>query len=228
LPAGAASLLASKKWFWRGMMELEQRNRGSYHDFIRSYAACAAFADAQIGRVLDALENSSRAENTIVVLWSDHGFHLGEKNHIEKFALWEKSTHIPLLVAAPRVTQPGARCHRPVDMMALYPTLLELCGLPPDAKCDGHSIVPLLRNSEAAWDRPAVMTYMRGNHAVRTDRWRFIRYADGTEELYDHDNDAHEWTNVAHDERFAEVLKSHRRWLPREDAHAVSDLKPPR
>ena len=225
LPAGADSLLSSKKWFWQGMMKVEQQQKGSYREFIRAYAACAAFADAQIGRVLDALDRSPRRDNTIVVLWSDHGFHLGEKDHIEKFALWEKSCHIPFIVVAPGVTRPGARCDRSVDMSVLYPTLLDLCGLPGDTKCDGESIVPLLRDPTKKWARPALTTYMRGNHAVRSERWRYIRYADGGEELYDHENDPNEWDNIAGDKRFAAVIASHRRWLPKNEAGQVPDLR---
>lgn len=226
LPSGARTLLKSKQHFWRGMAALDRRLPGSYADFLRSYAACATFADEQIGRVLDALEESDRRDETIVVLWSDHGFHLGEKDHIEKFALWEKATHIPFLVVAPGVTEPGSRCERPVDLTALYPTLLELCGLPADDRCDGTSLVPLLRDPGAEWDRPAVMTYGRGNHAVRSERWRYIRYADGTEELYDHEVDPHEWTNLAGEARHADVMAEHRRWLPTEERAPIPDLKP--
>ncbi len=225
LPTGAAALMARTKWFWRGMMDVERQKAGSYQDFIRAYAACAAFADAQIGRVLDALERSPLANNTVIVLWSDHGFHLGEKDHIEKFALWEKSNHIPFIVVAPGVTQPGSQCDRPVDMMVVYPTLLELCGLPADDICDGRSIMPLLRDPKAKWDQPALMTYMPGNHAVRTDRWRYICYADGSEELYDHDTDPHEWKNLAGDERFSIVKAEHREWLPKSEAAQVPDLR---
>lgn len=225
LPTGAASLLRRKKWFWQGMMKVEENRDGSYRDFIRAYAACAAFADAQIGRVLDALDESPRRDNTIVVLWADHGFHLGEKDHIEKFALWEKSNRIPFIVVAPGVTKPGSRCERPIDLTTLYPTLLELCGLPADAKCDGQSLVPLLRNPKAKWERPALMTYMRGNHAVRSDRWRYIRYVDGSEELYDHNTDPNEWYNLAGQSRYAIVIAAHREWLPMHEAKQVPDLK---
>lgn len=225
LPTGASLLMSKKKWFWQGMMKTDQKIEGSYQEFIRAYAACCAFADAQIGRVLDALDNSPRRANTIIILWSDHGFHLGEKDHIEKFALWEKSTHIPFIVVAPGVTPMNSRCHRAVDMTVLYPTLLELCGLPVDEKCDGESIVSLLRDPTAKWDQPALMTYMRGNHAVRSERWRYIRYADGSEELYDHNADPNEWKNVAGDEHFKKVITSHRNWLPKTEAKQVPDLK---
>jgi arylsulfatase A-like enzyme len=228
LPAGAASLLGPKKWFWRGMTALDERQPGSYHDFIEAYAACASFADAQIGRLLDALDASPLAGNTIVILWSDHGFHLGEKDHIEKFALWEKANHVPLIVVAPEVAEPGSRCDAPVDMSALYPTLLELAGLPPDPQCDGKSIVALLADPQAKREQPALMTYQRGNHAVRSARWRYIRYADGSEELYDHQADPYEWTNLASRAKLASVLEAHRKWLPKEEAKNVPDLKRPR
>ena len=225
LPAGALKLMKSKQWFWRGMMKVNDRSPGQYQRFIQSYAACINFADTQIGRVLNALETSPKRDNTIVVLWSDHGFHLGEKDHIEKFALWEKANHIPFIVVAPGVSVPGSRCDTPVDLSVLYPTLLELAGLNADPKCDGESIVPLLRDAAAAWRQPAVMTYGRGNHGVRTKRWRYIRYADGSEELYDHDKDPHEWTNLAGNPKHTAVIADHRRWLPKNEAKPVKDLK---
>jgi arylsulfatase A-like enzyme len=178
-------------------------------------------------RVLDALDASPRRDNTVVVLWSDPGFHLGEKEHQSKFALWEKSTHIPFIVVVPGIVAPGTICERPVDMSTLYPTLLELCGLPADESCDGRSIVPLLRDPHTEWQRPALMTYMRGNHAVRSDRWRYIRYADGTEELYDHTTDLHEWTNLAGDSLFTKIKEEHRKWLPDSEAKQAPNLKKP-
>jgi arylsulfatase A-like enzyme len=225
LPTGALKLMKSKQWFWKGMMDVDKRIPGSYQNFIRAYAACSAFADAQIGRVLDALDASPRRDNTIVVLWSDHGFHLGEKNHIEKFALWEKANHIPFIVVAPGVTEPGSRCDVPLDLSVLYPTLLELAGLPAAAGCDGKSVVPLLRDPKGIWKQPALMTYGHGNHAVRSERWRYIRYADGSEELYDHHNDPHEWSNLAGDPKNAQVMADHGRWLPSREAKTVRDLK---
>ena len=224
LPDGAQSLMGRTKWFWNGMTRLDRRLPGSYRGFVQSYAACCSFADAQLGRVLDALDASPRRDRTIVVLWSDHGFHLGEKDHIEKFALWEKSNHVPFIVVAPGVTGKGVRCSRPVDLSVVYPTLLELCGLPA-VECDGVSAVPLLRDPRSEWKRPALMTYGRGNHAVRSERWRYIRYADGSEELYDHDVDPHEWSNLAHRIEYERVKASHRRWLPSKEAKEVAGLK---
>ncbi|MEM7478926.1 MAG: sulfatase-like hydrolase/transferase, partial [Planctomycetota bacterium] len=208
-----------------GMMSLEERRPNSYPNFIRSYAACAAFADYQVGRVLDALDSSSMKASTIIWLISDHGFHLGEKDHIEKFALWEKSNHIPMIVIAPNVSQGNKVCSAPVDATCVYPTLLELCELPMDGACDGRSIVPLLEDPAGEWETPALMTYGRGNHAVRSSRWRYIRYADGSEELYDHNVDALEWKNLADDPRYQQIKTEHQKWLPKEENSPISDLK---
>lgn len=179
LPSGATKLLSSKKWFFRELMEIEAESPGTWKEAVRAYQASATFADAQVGRILDALDNSNYANNTIIVLWSDHGYHLGEKEHWEKFALWEKANHVPFIIIAPGITRPGACCERPVSLIDIYPTLIDLCGLDQKPELDGVSLLPLLENPNTNWARPAVMTYMRGNHAVRDQRWRYIRYADG-------------------------------------------------
>ncbi len=164
---------------------------------VQGYLASIAFADAQIGRLLDALDRSEYAKNTIVVLWGDHGWHLGEKHHWRKFSLWEEATRAPLMFRVPGMTRPGSVCGRTVEFVHLYPTLAELCGLDAPKNLDGVSFVPLLKDPQAAWDRPAVTTQGRKNHAVRSERWRYIRYADGGEELYDHASDPDEWNNLA-------------------------------
>lgn len=228
LPSGANLLMKRTQWFWHGMTKLDERLPGSYHNFVRGYAAAAEFADAQIGRVIDARHSTPRGRDTIVIIWSDHGFHLGEKNHIEKFALWEKANHVPFIVVAPGVTSAGSRCERPIDLSVLYPTLLDLCGITTDAACDGHSLVPLLRDPMLTFPQPALMTYRRGNHAVRSERWRYIHYADGTEELYDHNSDPHEWTNVASNPANASVLIEHRKWLPSVEKPPAPDLTLPK
>ena len=152
-------------------------------------------------------------------------FILEKKNHIEKFALWEKSNHVPLIVVAPGTTTPNSVCEQPVDLTVLYPTLLELSGLPVDKEADGVSVVPLLQNPKAKWERPAIMTYNRGNHAVRSQRWRYMRYADGSEELYDHESDPNEWSNLADDPDHKEVIAKHRNWLPKKEARPGPDLR---
>jgi len=196
------------------------KQSGQWRNLVRSYLACTSFVDAQIGRVLDVLEQTGQAGNTIVVVWGDHGWHLGEKGITGKNSLWERSTRVPLLWAGPGVTA-GQRCPQPAELLDIYPTLLELCGLPPREDLEGHSLVPQLRDAATPRLHPAITTHNQGNHAVRSLRWRYIRYADGAEELYDHQADQAERFNLALDPRHAATLAEHRRWLPRVDAPPV-------
>ena len=190
-----------------------------WRNAVAGYMSAVTFIDACIGRLIDALNESPHSKNTVLVLWSDQGFHLGEKFHWQKMTLWEESTHVPLIFVAPGVTKPGGRCPHTVSLLDIYPTLLDVCGLPQRAGLEGKSLLPLLKDPEAPWDRPALSTYFRNNHAVRSERWRYIRYRDGTEELYDHSNDEMEWTNLADRPEFAEVKKELAQWLPKENAH---------
>lgn len=223
-PGGLALHAAEAGRFWRGLADSDKLRPGAWRDAVRHYQAAAAFADAQIGRLLDALDATPRGRDTIIVLWSDHGYQLGEKESWEKFTLWEKATRVPFIVVAPGITTANTTCARPVTLLDLYPTLVDLAGIPAPAGLEGHSLAPLLRNPAAAWDRPAVMTYLRGNHAVRSERYRYIRYANGDEELYDHATDPHEWTNLAASRDLAAVKTDHARWLPRVDAPPARDL----
>jgi iduronate 2-sulfatase len=183
-------------------------------DIVRSYTACIRHADTLVGRLLDALNRSKYARDTIIVFWSDHGYHFGEKRHFAKDTLWERSSHVPLAIVAPGVTNQGEVCRRPVSLLDLYPTLIDLCGLPEKPELEGVSLRPLLEKPGRAWERPAVMTFLRGNHAVRSERFRYIRYANGDEELYDHNSDPEEWTNLASDPAYEEVIAELARWLP--------------
>ena len=189
---------------------------------VQAYLASITFADAQIGRVLEALDGSQYRDNTIIVLWGDHGWHLGEKQHWRKFALWEEATRVPLMVVAPGVTSRGQRCVRTVDLMNVYPTLCELCDLPIPEQVEGISMLPLLKNPQAEWDRPAVTTHGRGNHAVRSERYRYIRYANGDEELYDHDADAMEWKNLASEASLEDVKRELAKWFPDSEAEEAA------
>ena len=175
------------------------QEHGDMDELVQAYTACIRHADELVGRVLESLETSRYAGNTIVVFWSDHGYHFGEKHHFAKNTLWERSSHVPLAIIAPGVTVPGTKSSRPVSLLNLYPTLVELCGLPDRQDLEGVSLRPLLENPGMDWDRPAVMTFGRGNHAVRSERYRYIRYANGDEEFYDHATDPDELTNLAED-----------------------------
>lgn len=187
---------------------------GSLKKMVQCYQAASDYSDEMVGRLIDVLDATGRAENTIIVLWSDHGYHLGDKSACVKFTLWEKANRVPFIIVAPGVTTPGTVIERPVSLVDIYPTLIELAGLPEKEGLDGVSLIPLLKNPDAEWARPAVMTQGEGNHAVRSDRWRYIRYNDGTEELYDHENDPWEWTNLAGKPEHAAVIAEHREWLP--------------
>ncbi|MGE3822384.1 MAG: sulfatase [Isosphaeraceae bacterium] len=193
------------------------RKAEQWRPLVRSYLASVSFMDSQVGRVLDALDASGRREDTLVVLWSDHGWHLGEKGISGKNTLWERSTRVPLIIAGPGVT-PGAVCAEPAELLDLFPTLVETCGLPPVDGLEGHSLAPQLRDPRAERPWPAVTSHNPGNHGVRSRDWRYVRYADGSEELYDHRSDPNEWTNLAADSRFDEVKREHARWLPKNEA----------
>jgi arylsulfatase A-like enzyme len=210
----AAVKMAHREHFIYTHVTQEPANRpGSLKKMVQCYQASADFADRMVGRLIDALDASGRADRTVIVLWADHGYHLGDKESCVKFTLWEKANRVPFIIVAPGVTAPGRVCKRPVGLIDIYPTLVELAGLPP-ARVDGRSLVPLLKDPEQAW-HPALMTMGKGNHAIRSDRWRYIRYRDGSEELYDHEKDPWEWKNLAGDPTCAEVLESHRRHLPK-------------
>ncbi len=173
---------------------------GAWEEAVQAYLSSVSVADAAVGRLLEALDDSGRADNTIIVLMGDHGYQLGEKNQREKETLWEVALHVPLIIVAPGVTTPGSRSDVPVSSMDVYPTLAELAGMEAPAHLEGgDSLVPLLEDPGMAWDRAVLSTWGQNNHSVRDARWRYTRYADGAEELYDHDNDPNEWTNLAGD-----------------------------
>ena len=201
---------------------LEEANE--WKNLVRSYMACTSFVDAQIGRVLSALEQSGKADNTIVVIWSDHGWHLGEKRITGKNTLWHNSTRIPLIFAGPGVSA-NAKCTRPAELLDIFPTLNELCGLPKRDDLEGHSLVPQLQDATTPREFPAITTHNHDNHSIRSDDWRYIVYADGSEELYDMKNDPDEWHNLASKRKYRDIIESHRRFIPKENRPPAAGSK---
>ncbi len=185
---------------------------------VQGYLATIKFLDEQIGRLAGAVDASGRADDLLIVLWSDHGWHLGEKQHWRKFALWEEATRAPLAFIAPGVTRPETRCDAPVDFMCIYPTLVELLGLEVPGHIQGPSVKPLLLDPAAEWSSLSLCTHGRGNHGVRDLNWRYIRYADGSEELYNHADDPNEWTNLADDARYIPMKQRLAKAVPAEEA----------
>lgn len=188
--------------------------QNQWKNLVRSYLACTSFVDSQIGRVLTALENSPHADNTVVVLWSDHGWHLGEKQITGKNTLWDRSTRVPLIFAGPGVASRG-RCEQPAELLDIYPTLVDLCGLPKTKGLEGHSLLPQLKDADANRKWPAITTHNHDSHGIRSKDYRFIQYADGSEELYDMKADPNEWKNLAYDKGNEAILAEHRQWIPK-------------
>ncbi|MBB3696616.1 sulfatase-like hydrolase/transferase [Flammeovirga yaeyamensis] len=192
----------------------EMIRQGQWKNIIQSYLACVAFMDAQVGKLLDALEKSSYADNTIIVLWSDHGYHLGEKNRFAKQSLWERSTRT-ILLFKPLNSKKG-RCDQPVQLLDIYPTLLDLCQLPAYSLAEGHSLIPLIENNKMEWKFPALSSYGVGNIAIRNNDFRLVQYEDGSSELYDMKKDPDEWTNLSNNKKYAKVKKQLQQWIPKE------------
>ena len=200
------------------------RNSGKWKEAVQGCLAAGSFADACVGHVLKALEESGHADNTIVVLWGDHGYDVGGKK-FAKSALWEQNTRTPLIIHLPETlggNPKAGSCSRPVSLLDLYPTLLDLCGLPPNPKVEGRSIAPLVRDPQLKWPFPAVITHSPhwhgSSHAVRSELFHYIHYGRGGEELYDVSRDPNQWHNLAGDPEYRETKKVLRKWLPKSNA----------
>jgi iduronate 2-sulfatase len=189
-----------------------------WKELVYGYLACVSFVDDQAGKVIDALGNSKYADNTIVVLWSDHGQHLGEKKHWRKQALWEESTKVPLYFKMPGQKTQGLKTKEAVSLLDIYPTLVDLCNLPDAPKLEGNSLAPIIKNPEMEWNKPVLNSWYYGNYAIRSNNWRYIQYRDGSEELYNHQNDPGEHINLASDPQYAEIIAEHKNRLPETDA----------
>ncbi|MGB0370064.1 MAG: sulfatase [Opitutales bacterium] len=218
---------ALKKRWTRSFTKFQNiKGKGGWKEWIQAYMASVSFVDDQVGALLDALEASPYAGNTVIVFTSDHGYHLGEKGAMQKWHLWNESTRVPYFIHAPGFEGNGQEVSHPVTTIDIYPTLADLCGLPMDPNTgksglplDGHSLRPFLESPQSKeWGGPAVaymavgrsMQDQKGwdigpHHSVQSERYRFTLTANGEEELYDHEYDPHEWINLAENPEYAEI-----------------------
>ena len=197
---------------------------GQWRNAVSAYMASISFADAQIGRVLDALDASPYADNTMIVFWSDHGWQLGEKEHWGKFTAWERSTRVPLVIVPPRNGspkgfKPNTQSSRPVSLLDVYPTVVDLTGVNKRSDLDGQSLISLIQKPDTQWSRPAITAVGRGTFSIRDDRWRYIHYFDGSQELYDLMNDPDEWKNLIDDPQYSKIVSRLSKHVPRNDGY---------
>ncbi len=185
-----------------------------WKSIVQSYLACVSFVDAQIGRVLKAYDKGDYGNNTYIVFFSDHGFHLGEKERYAKRSLWEDGTRVPLIIIGPKIPK-GKVCNKPVQLLDIYPTLLELTNLEADPMHEGNSLVPLLKDVDSEWPYMARTSFGPGNYAIRSEKYRFIQYNDKSEEFYDHFNDPHEWCNLIDKHDYEDLIQQHRSEIPK-------------
>lgn len=209
IPPLGDRVVAGKRKFTQSVIKA-----GLHKSAVQAYLATTAYVDAQHGRVLDALAKSPYKDNTIVILISDHGFHLAEKDNWQKSTLWEEATNAMFIARVPGMTKPGGVSTRCISLQDLYPTLLELCKIAKPDHVDGKSVVPLLKDPRTPWESTAI-TYIFDQYAsIRTEQYRYIRYKEGQQELYDHAKDLNEWKNEVDNPAYAEVLKDLQGRLP--------------
>ncbi len=201
----------------------EIQEKDQWRSLVHAFLANTSFVDHCLGMIMDGLANGPNKDNTIVVLWSDHGFHLGEKQKLAKRTLWEESTRVPLIFAGPEIS--SGDCAEPASLLDIYPTLVDLAKLPENEYLDGVSLAPQLKDPDTVRERPALSSSYFGNHAVRSRDWRYIRYTDGAEELYDHRSDPEELTNLAGDPEYQSIIADHARWIPKDAAPEVKPLE---
>ena len=214
-----------KKWA-KGPVDFQEiKKAGKWKPIVQAYLASISFMDYNLGRVLDALEKSKYKDNTIVVLWADHGFHMGEKGHFAKYALWEQTTHTLLMAQIPGGPR-GVKRDQPVNLVDIYPTLVDYCNLPKvKQELSGVSLRPVIEDKNYKKQTPSITYYKKGSVGIRTENWRYIRYFDGTEELYDHTKDPREWENLANKPEFTAIKKGFKKWLPTNRKKAVGSIK---
>lgn len=194
---------------------------GQWENAVSSYLATVTFVDEMLGKLLHSLESSGQADNTWILLWSDHGWHLGEKEHWGKATGWYRATRVPLIIVppekgAPEGFVPGSVCNQPVNLIDLYPTIIDIGNLPDKSQLDGQSLVPLVADPKADWSDHTVTTFGRGNHSISGKRWRYIQYFDGSAELYDRERDPNEWNNLIDDPEHADIVAAMKKKIPEE------------
>ncbi|MDB4706543.1 sulfatase [Akkermansiaceae bacterium] len=206
----------------RSKIHKELEAKGAVKDAIHGYLACMSYADAMMGRVLNALEKSPYADNTIVVLWSDHGYHHGEKYDWGKHTLWERTSNVPFIWAGPGVKK-GVVTDVTASLIDMYPTFVEMCGLPrPHQKLEGTSLASTLEKPEVAKDRDVYLPYMApGEYAIINKDWRYISYGDDGEELYDLKSDPNEWNNLAENPNYEDTKRLLRKSAPKKFSPAA-------
>lgn len=188
-------------------------SNGQWRAAVQGYLASISYCDWIIGRIVEALDRSGLADNTLIVLWGDNGFHLGEKLHWRKFALWEESTRVPLIIVPPKGVAVKPFYDHPVGLIDIFPTLAGFCGVDDPSHVNGRSLIRAMTHGSGL-NLPVITTWGKGNHSVRSDDWRYTRYIDGGEELYNHRTDPHEWSNLAQDSRFHDQIRRLRQWIP--------------
>ncbi len=202
---------------------------GEWPKMIQAYLACVSFVDFYVGDILNALENSEYAKNTIVILWSDHGYRMGEKGTFAKHCLWDRGTKAPLIFSGPGIEK-GKTVYSPAEMLSIYPTLIDLCGLEPYERNEGVNLAPLLRGETETGGEFALTTYGWGNHGIRTDNYRYIRYNDGSEEFYNYLTDPNEWHNLSQKQDIEDEMERMKKFLPEKDVpyakHSVYNFNP--
>ena len=196
-------------------------DNGKWKEAIRGYMASISYADAMVGKLIENLNNSRYAKNTIVVIWSDHGWQLGEKMHWRKFALWENVIKTLLMVKVPKNvpslpmgSSNGNDVKSLTSLLDIYPTLTDLVGIEPKSKLDGTSLIPLLKNPSKSTNREVITTYDFADYSIRFKDWHYINYVDGSEELYNLENDGEEWYNLAYDKNYFSLIEGFRKKLP--------------
>jgi arylsulfatase A-like enzyme len=190
------------------------KSKGELQRAVQAYLASMSFADACIGEILKSLENSKYRDNTVVVLWSDHGWQLGHKNRWEKFSLWHQASNAPFIISYPEQNSIGKKCEQAISYLDVFPTLCDLLGFNKPKVLEGTSLVAQLKNPLSKRKIPAVITYPKGNHAVAFENWRYIKYQDGSEELYDHLNDPHEFKNIIENKQNSKIVNNLKKYIP--------------